>query len=179
MKHQRGLTLIELSLSLAVVLSITAFIAGNYLVNRSNARMDTLRTELMTVASAVGQMARAGNIAGITTATVGQSRLLPDGNVFGVGAGTVISNAMGGRFEIASAAMPGVSATGLRIRVTGLEDGPCVEAAMMMAERFDAVSAGGTVVKNRLLATPIRASRALAQTGCTANASQLDFLLLP
>lgn len=179
-KHQRGASLLELTISIGIILSISGVIASGFAANRANARFDAARAELITVATAASQIARNGNLAGITSRSIAESRLVPETMVRGNGAGTQLVHSMGGQFIVTAQAVPGIlGATGVRIQMSGLSRGRCEDAAISFSERFDVVTIGATAVKNRLLATPLITGRAAVEAACAGNANDLRFFLIP
>jgi len=179
-KYQTGVSLLELTIALSIVLTISGVIAGGFAANRANARFDAARSELMSVATAASQIARNGNIAGITTRAIAESRLVPEPMIHGSGPAIRLTHSLGGQFIVSGQPIPGVAgATGIRIEMTGLNQGRCEDAAITFAERFDVITAGASVVKNRLLSSPIVPSRALAETACSSAPGELRFFLVP
>lgn len=179
-KYQTGVSLLELTIALGIILTISGVIAGGFASNRANARFDATRTELMSVATASSQLARNGNLSGISSRAIAESRLVPEAMIQGSGATVRLSHSLGGQFNVSSQPIPGIAgANAVRIEVTGLSRGRCEDAAITFAERFDVVTAGGTTIKNRLLSTPILPSRNTAVTACGAAPEQLRFFLVP
>ncbi len=177
--NQTGASLLELTIALGVILTITGAIAGGFAANRANARFDASRTELLTVASAASQIARNGNLAGINERFIAESRLVPETMVRGNGATTRLTHSMGGQFLISPETIPGVpGATGVRIVMSGLSAGRCEDAAVTFAERFDVVTVGSTAVKNRLLTNPTVPDRNVIEGACAAN-PEVHFFLIP
>lgn len=173
-KHQRGLTLIELSLSLAISLAIAGVAVTLYAQSNQATKYERTRQETLQVASAVTQLATSGPRADINAEMVGASGLVSTYLVDG----TTLVHSLDGQILIAEDDIAGGNARAMAITLTGLDQAECAEMAASLADRFDVVVAGATTLRDET-STPVQEStRAEMLTACDGG-QDLELFFVP
>lgn len=173
-KHQRGLTLVELSLSLAVSLAIGAAVAGLYVQSNQAAKYERTRQEVLQVVSAVTQMATTGPRADIDAEAVGASGLVADYMVDG----TTLRHSLDGVITVAEDDIAGGNARAMSVLVEGLDAADCTEIASTLSDRFDVVVAGGTILRDETASPIVESGRLDAAAACEGG-QDVAFFFVP
>ena len=124
-KNQKGLTLIELAVGLAIVLAITALVVGVYTTTSRSQRTNDVQTQLTQISSQVRSMAPTGNFDGITHAVLANSKKIPESWVGGTAAAPTITTPFGGTIEVVQADVNGGTANGFDIVLNDLPVAAC------------------------------------------------------
>lgn len=173
-KRQAGMTLIELSLSLAIALAIGAVVATLYVQSNQAATYERARQEVLQVVSAVTQMAATGPRAQITAETVGASGLVSSYLVDGAD----LRHSLDGLITVAEDDIAGGNARAMRVTLTGLDQADCAEMASTLADRFDVVEAGVTTLRDETASPVVESDRVEALTACEGG-QDVAFFFIP
>lgn len=172
--RQRGLTLVELSLSLAVSLAIGAAVAALYVQTNQASKYERARQEVLQVVSAVTQMATTGPRSEINAETVGSSGLVPDYMVDGA----ELRHSLDGVITVAEDDIAGGNARAMSVIVEGLDAADCAEIAATLSDRFDVVSVGVTVLRDETASPIVESNRAEAAAACEGG-QDVAFFFVP
>lgn len=141
-KNQKGLTLIELAVGLAIVLAISALVVGVYTTTSRSQRTNDVQTQLTQIASQVRSMAPQGNYTDIDEQVLINSKKIPDAWVADNAGTKTITNPFGGTFDIA----PNTDPNAFDIVVTDLPVAACNDIITNSQANFAAiVTPTGTV----------------------------------
>lgn len=173
-KHQRGLTLIELSLSLAISLAIAGVAATLYVQSNQAATYERARQETLQVVSAVTQMATTGPRADINAETIGASGLVSAYMVDGAN----LMHSLDGQFLVTEDDIAGGNARAMSVTLTGLNQAECAEMASSLAERFDVVIVGATTLRDETSTPVLESTRVEALTACDGG-QDVAFFFVP
>ena len=173
-RYQKGVTLIELSLGLAITLAMTAVVAAMYLQAQRASALEKTRQEILQVSSAVTQMAVTGNRAGINAETVGSSGLIQNYMI----RGAKVFHSLDGEIEIGEASFSsGLDARAMRIKVLSLKASHCSEIALSLADRFDEVIVNNIMIKDSTVTPAVSPLRSVSDSACTGGAT-VEFLFV-
>lgn len=172
-KKQRGLTLIELAVGLAIVLAITALVVGVYTTTSRSQRTNDVQTQLTQISSQVRSLAPAGNFAGITTKVLADSQKIPDSWIGGTAAAPTITTPFGGTIAVAEADLAPGTDNAFTITVNDLPVAACNDIITNSLANFVIINAGATDVKT--VADPDAAPADIA-TACAATGDTVDVI---
>lgn len=194
-RRQKGITLIELMIAIAIALVIAAVVIGLAYKARQDATTRAVNTEIVRVAEALDMIVRNSSYTGVTTAMICDTGKLNDLCTTNGSGVTVIRNSAGGDITIGgmgggggmgAATMaimfgppppPPPSSTATALMVTGIPVSSCTTLMLNLQMRFRGTAVNGQTLRG-WDGTP--ASPADIATACAYQETEnveLDFLL--
>lgn len=174
-KKQRGLTLIELAVGLAIVLAISALVVGVYTTTSRSQRTNDVQTQLTQIASQVRSMAPQGSYTGIDDTVLARSKKVPEAWVVDNAGTPEIRHPFGGSFDIAPASVNGGTDNGFAITVDELPVAACNDIVTNSQANFAEIDVGSTPLKTYGAAAVDAGTISTACTPATGDTVSVTF----
>lgn len=175
MIRQRGYSLIELSITVALIGGLTAAVLVAYNRYTASARVEQTRQQAEQLLEIITPRVRAG--LPVDVPSLADDGAVPADWVRGTGASRTLVNAYRTALTPTRATLPVVPATQYpQVAVAGLEAGACIDLAIAVAAGADVLtvtSSGTTVLKRTGSASNVAFSAATARTACAATGNTL------
>lgn len=149
-KNQKGLTLIELAIGLTIVLAVTALIIGVSITTTRSQRTNDVQTQLTSITAAVRGLAPGGNYTGIDTATLVNSKKLPEAWLVKTDpdAETAdIKNPFGGQYNVEAADVNGGTGNGFTVSVEDVPVAACADIISNSQANYAEITIGTKAAK--------------------------------
>lgn len=191
-RKQAGLTLLELTIGLGIVLAISALAIGIGVVVQATQRTSDAQTQILQLAAAARQASVGGAYDGVTAAILARQDKVPAAWV--ANDGVSLSNPFGGRYVLTPANLSSagvVSATcnsttgttpcnAIVIAVDQLPASACASLITNSAANFavitPAAAGGGTALKNDRATPVVNLTPASVTTACEAGNATISFV---
>jgi len=171
-RRQRGITLIEVMIAIAIALVVAAIAIGLAVAARRDAVTQDLQNQTMRVAEVANSIARNGNYDGINADVLCRTGKL-DNLCNMQDEISTITNAAGGTIEIAA----GNNGTGLTITLNDIPMSSCVTLASNLQNNFTGWGVNGSNIRTPGDAPSIASGITSACSGSNNNEVDQHFIL--
>jgi prepilin-type N-terminal cleavage/methylation domain-containing protein len=168
---QKGLTLVELMLVLAVIAIIIAIGVGAYVITNSGAKAYGVSSDMMSLNAAVKTLYQNGTYTSIDAQTIAKTGKVPANMVDGSGN---LKGKWGGTLTLAPTSVGSGTDNAFQVTYPNIPRRECNDMAATLAPIFDIVKVGTTTVKDRTAATPITFDAGTAATACDNDSNTFE-----